>query len=198
MVTPAAPAERWRQCKAARRVEGVTGEVEPQSHSGSYVVSVAWGLVADEFMGWPGVGLGHSDIAPAACCHLPAAAVVGCVAASAILFCGLTGLHGLPGVAAWPETIPDAQRPPTRWRARTACSAYSFSRIAASVPAHGIGDCAVSSERTGMEGNAPGRAEPPDTGGGGGHVCAGLLRRQLPRSAWALPTVSEHFGEPQR
>ena len=48
-----------------------------------------------------------------------------------------------------------------------------------------------------MEGNAPGRAEPPDTGGGGGHVCAGLLRRQLPRSACALPTVSEHFGGPK-
>ena len=74
--------------------------------------------------------------------HLPAAAVVGCVAASAILFCGLAGLHGLPGVAAWPATLPDAKRPPTLRRARTACSAYSFSKIAASVPAHGIGDCA--------------------------------------------------------
>eukprot|EP00964_Phaeocystis_antarctica_P114654 scaffold78608_cov51-Phaeocystis_antarctica.AAC.1 len=41
-----------------------------------------------------------------------------------------------------------------------------------------------------MEGKAPGRAEPPDTGGGRGHACAGLLRRQLPRSPFALPPVS--------
>ena len=90
--------------------------------------------------------------------HLPAAAVVGCVAASAILFCGLTGLHRLPGVAAWPATLPDAKRPPTLRRARTACSAYSFSKIAASVPAHGIGDCAITvrSNLSGFEGRANG------------------------------------------
>ena len=45
-----------------------------------------------------------------------------------------------------------------------------------------------------MGDKAPGRAEPPDTGGGGGHVCAGLLRRQLPRSACALLPVSEHLS----
>ena len=91
-------------------------------------------------------------LSPAGC------SVVGCVAASAILFCGLAGLHRLPGVAAWPATLPDAKRPPTlRW-ARTARSAYSFSRIAASVPAHGIGDCArtVRSNLSGFEGRANG------------------------------------------
>ena len=147
MVTPAALAERWLQCKAAAcgrgHGRGRTRAILAQWH-GAWWLTSSWG---GRGLGWATQTSHQPLFSPAGC------SVVGCVAASAILFCGLAGLHGLPGVAAWPATLPDAKRPPTLRRARTACSAYSFSRIAASVPAHGIGDCArtVRSNLSGFE-----------------------------------------------
>jgi len=153
LVTPAAPAERWLQCKAVAcgrgHGRGRTRAILTQRH-GAWWLTSSWG---GRGWGWA-TQTSHQPLSFT--CQLQWSWLRGSV--SHPLLRAVAGLHGLPGVAAWPATLPDAKRPPTlRW-ARTARSAYSFSRIAASVPAHGIGDSAITvrSNLSGFEGRANG------------------------------------------